>query len=209
MQRAKKAVACEGHRCLPQSAICFFTKQAAAAQDKPLQAKTLAHGVWGSNCHWVVLSSMLSLNTILTQSQVRTALATCDHAWPPGVSLAFLGLARSPEMQDRKRRKWRLLRRTGAGLGLGSSWHDVLEITSRETWRSSQEHTLSPKGPCTQIGDTLAPKYPNRDYFKAKVYTIWVHGPLGIQQSLPRAPRTQQIRCGEKFASSSQSRPSL
>ena len=33
-----------------------------------------------------------------------------------------------------------------------------------------------PKGPCTQIIDTLAPKYPNRDYFKANVYTIWAHG---------------------------------
>ena len=29
-----------------------------------------------------------------------------------------------------------------------------------------------PKGPCTQIGDTSAPKYPNRDQFKAQVYTI-------------------------------------
>ena len=37
---------------------------------------------------------------------------------------------------------------------------------------------LSPKGPCTQqIVDTSAPKYLYRDYFKAKVYTIWVHGP--------------------------------
>ena len=36
-----------------------------------------------------------------------------------------------------------------------------------------------PKGPCTQIVYTLAPKYLYRDYFKAKVYTIWVHGPLG------------------------------
>ena len=25
----------------------------------------------------------------------------------------------------------------------------------------------------------LAPKYVYRDYFKAKVYTIWVHGPSG------------------------------
>ena len=32
--------------------------------------------------------------------------------------------------------------------------------------------TMIPKGPCTQIVDALAPKYPNRDYFKAKVYTI-------------------------------------
>ena len=43
-----------------------------------------------------------------------------------------------------------------------------------------------PKGPCTQIVDTLAPKYPNTDYFKAKVSTIWVHGPLGyVRRSLP------------------------
>ena len=40
-----------------------------------------------------------------------------------------------------------------------------------------------PKGPCTQIVDTLAPKYLCRDYFKAKVYTIWVHGLLGIHHS--------------------------
>ena len=38
-----------------------------------------------------------------------------------------------------------------------------------------------PKGPCTQIVDTLALKYLNRDYFKAKVYTTWVHGPLGFR----------------------------
>ena len=35
-----------------------------------------------------------------------------------------------------------------------------------------------PKGPCAQLVYTLAPKYPHRDYFKAKVYTIWAHGPL-------------------------------
>ena len=27
---------------------------------------------------------------------------------------------------------------------------------------------------------TLARKYLYRDYFEAKVYTIWVHGPLGL-----------------------------
>ena len=37
-----------------------------------------------------------------------------------------------------------------------------------------------PEGPCTEIVYTLAPKYLYRDYFKAKVYTIWVHGPLGF-----------------------------
>ena len=31
------------------------------------------------------------------------------------------------------------------------------------------------KGPCTQIVDTLAPKYLYGEYFKGKVYTIWVH----------------------------------
>ena len=36
----------------------------------------------------------------------------------------------------------------------------------------------NPKGPCTQIVYTLAPKYLNRDYIEAIVYTIWVHGPL-------------------------------
>ena len=36
-----------------------------------------------------------------------------------------------------------------------------------------------PKGPCTQIVYALGPRYLYREYFKAKVYTIWVHGPLG------------------------------
>ena len=38
---------------------------------------------------------------------------------------------------------------------------------------------LNPKGPCTQIVHTLGPMYLYMAYFKAKVYTIWVHGPLG------------------------------
>ena len=33
------------------------------------------------------------------------------------------------------------------------------------------------EGPRTQIADTLVPRYPNRDYFKAKVFTVRVHGP--------------------------------
>ena len=45
--------------------------------------------------------------------------------------------------------------------------------------RQILDATRTPKGPCTQIVYTLAPKYLNRGYFKAKVYTIWVHGPLG------------------------------
>ena len=35
-----------------------------------------------------------------------------------------------------------------------------------------------PKGPCTQIAYALDPKYLYRDCCKAKVYTIWVPGPL-------------------------------
>ena len=39
-------------------------------------------------------------------------------------------------------------------------------------------HSLkNPRGPCTRIVYTLALKYLYRDYIKAKVYTIWVHGP--------------------------------
>ena len=41
-------------------------------------------------------------------------------------------------------------------------------------------HHRAPKGPCTQIVYTLAPKYLYRDYFKANVYTNWAHGPLGF-----------------------------
>ena len=37
----------------------------------------------------------------------------------------------------------------------------------------------SPNGPCAQIVYALAPKYPCREYFKATVYAVWEHGPLG------------------------------
>ena len=30
-------------------------------------------------------------------------------------------------------------------------------------------------GPCTHLVYTFDPKVPFRDYFKAEVYTIWVH----------------------------------
>ena len=46
-----------------------------------------------------------------------------------------------------------------------------------------------PKGPCTQIVYTLAPKYLYRDYFKDKEYTIWVHGPFGF----PKSPISREI----------------
>ena len=36
-----------------------------------------------------------------------------------------------------------------------------------------------PKGPCAQIVYNLPEKYLNRAFFKANVYPIWVHGPLG------------------------------
>ena len=38
-----------------------------------------------------------------------------------------------------------------------------------------------PKGPCSQIVYTLALKYTSLyRYFGAKLYAIWVHGPLGL-----------------------------
>ena len=39
--------------------------------------------------------------------------------------------------------------------------------------------SLAPKGPCTEIVDILGSMYLNTEYFKIKVYAIWVHGPLG------------------------------
>ena len=40
-----------------------------------------------------------------------------------------------------------------------------------------------PKGPCTQIVYTLALKYSLYRYIGPKVYTVWVHGPLGYYRS--------------------------
>ena len=40
--------------------------------------------------------------------------------------------------------------------------------------------SASPKGPCTQIVDTLVLVYFLYRYFGAKVYTFGVHGPLGL-----------------------------
>ena len=34
----------------------------------------------------------------------------------------------------------------------------------------------NPKGPSTRIVYTLGPMYVYREYFQAKVYTVWVHG---------------------------------
>ena len=42
----------------------------------------------------------------------------------------------------------------------------------------------NPERPCTQIVCTLAPKYLYRDYFEAKVYAFWVHGPFGKRKGL-------------------------
>ena len=36
-----------------------------------------------------------------------------------------------------------------------------------------------PEGPCTQIVYTSALKYSLHRYFRVKVSTIWVHGPVG------------------------------
>ena len=42
-----------------------------------------------------------------------------------------------------------------------------------------------PRGPCTQIVYTSAPIHPNSNFFKAKVYTSWAHGPLGLFSETP------------------------
>ena len=66
--------------------------------------------------------------------------------------------------------------RVCSGLGFGGS-----------AGFDASEH-CNPKGPCTPIVYTLAPKYLHRDYFKAKVYTIWVHGPLGQEKKHRQLP---------------------
>ena len=50
-----------------------------------------------------------------------------------------------------------------------------------------KQRLLSFKGPCTHIAYTLAPKYLYRDYVTAKLYAIWVHGPLGVVNDLQPA----------------------
>ena len=49
---------------------------------------------------------------------------------------------------------------------------------------------LGYKGPCAQRVYTLAPKYLNRDYFKANAYTSWAHGPLGYTTIVEVGPQT-------------------
>ena len=46
-----------------------------------------------------------------------------------------------------------------------------------------------PMGPCARTVEALAPKCSNRDYFKAKVSTIWVHGPTGSAKGLESKER--------------------
>ena len=78
--------------------------------------------------------------------------------------------------------------KTGAELGcrvtlsipFQGSFEGPVESAGRCSFKGSCRGSRRvPKGPCAQIVYTLAPKYPYRVYFKAKVYTIWVHGPLG------------------------------
>ena len=57
-----------------------------------------------------------------------------------------------------------------------------------------------PEGPCAQTVYTLAPKHLCGEYFKGKVYTICVHGPLGVvSHSLKSKPdavhRSPQRSC--------------
>ena len=54
---------------------------------------------------------------------------------------------------------------------------------------------LTPKGPCTQIVYTLAPKSPNRDYFKAKVCLFGYMDPQGTYSAQHKAGiLTQTLR---------------
>ena len=65
-----------------------------------------------------------------------------------------------------------------------NGWADAIGVraTSKtEVPEKGQWQVLNPKGPCAHIVYTLAPMYLYRDYFKANVYTIRVHGPLGEQ----------------------------
>ena len=60
---------------------------------------------------------------------------------------------------------------------------------------TTHEPPSNPKSPCTSIAYTLAPKYLVRDYFKAKVYTIWVHGSLYlILQNQQKSRSPSEIR---------------
>ena len=56
-------------------------------------------------------------------------------------------------------------------------------------WTCRELH--SPKAPCTYIVDTYALKGSLYRYFKANVYTIWVHGALGFVGVKPWAFRVK------------------
>ena len=66
------------------------------------------------------------------------------------------------------------------GINIHASRRKELTIADNQACpESKSRYKANPKGPCTQIVYTLALNYLHRDYIKAKVYTIWVHGPLG------------------------------
>ena len=58
--------------------------------------------------------------------------------------------------------------------------YDWLTASCWKGFGSARCDTPSLKGPYTQIVYTLAPKYPDKEYINAKVYTIWGNGPLGL-----------------------------
>ena len=66
--------------------------------------------------------------------------------------------------------------RIGPGL---MELHSLWEPSSANLTTAQAAQTLLyySKGPCT----TIVPKYLDRDCFKARVYTIWVHEPLGFK----------------------------
>ena len=42
------------------------------------------------------------------------------------------------------------------------------------------------------VNYTAAPKYLDGDYFKAEVFTIWVHGPFGVMCGVTVSVRSDQ-----------------
>ena len=64
-------------------------------------------------------------------------------------------------------------------LNLHKPWR-TLALKPLSKARGFRKPKAYPKGPCIQIVHTLGPMYLYREYFKNKVYTIWIHGSLGL-----------------------------
>ena len=82
---------------------------------------------------------------------------------------------------------WFELGHRRGGMGLGFRLHGAKPelkkgVRPKRSTADRDRKTLNKhnaKGPCAQIVYTLALKYSLYRYIGPKVYTIWVHGPLG------------------------------